>query len=295
MKILVVDSDQLFARLLKAKLEKWGHRVFVEHDGNAAYELIRKEPFRMVILELNLPGMSGTELCRAIRQLQRARYTYVIFYTAESDKDTIMSSLEAGGDDYLVKPLNTVELRLRIRAGKRLLNLEDSLREGGGTDVNTGVVNGTAFREFFRVILADNRRAGLTGVLLYVGVENYRLALDQFGYNPTESMMAEVAKLLTRVTRESDLVGRISDDIFCLMLQQTDLEKCVVVAEKIKAQAQGIAVVVDGKDLRPVITQAAVGFPLDDMDHNQILDTVEPVYLDETGGASRAVGDSADG
>jgi diguanylate cyclase (GGDEF)-like protein len=275
MKILIADSDPLFSRLLKAKLEKWGHSVFVEHDGKAAQQRIAKEPFRMVVLEWDLPGVSGPELCKYIRSLKRARYTYTIFYTDKTDKDSLMACLEAGADDYLTKPLNSVELRLRMRAGKRLLNQEDVLREGPGNDQSTGVVNGASFREFFRVILAENRRAQGNGTLMFVTITNYAEALSHFGYNPSESMMAEVAKLLLRVTRMSDLVARLSENTFCILLSHTFWDKCAPVAEKIEAQAQGISVIVDDEHLRPEVAVSAVNFPQDDMSYEDILDNAE--------------------
>lgn len=278
MKILVADSDRLFARLLKAKLEKWGHRVIVEHDGTAAYRRITKEAFRMVILDWDLPGISGPELCQYIRTLKRARYTYLIFYTERTDKDSLMACLEAGADDYLTKPLNSVELRLRMRAGKRLLNQEDMLREGPGNDQTTGVVNGANFREFFRVILAENRRAEGNGTLMFVRLRNYQAALDQFGYNPAEALMAEVAQLLLRVTRMSDLVARLRDDTFCILLSHTFWDKCAPVAEKIEAQAKGISLLFDEETLHADVEISATNFPQDDMTYNQILDDAERLH-----------------
>ncbi|MDP6344601.1 MAG: response regulator [Alphaproteobacteria bacterium] len=285
MKILVADADQLFARLLKTKLEKWGHRVVMEHDGGAAYELIAKEPFRMVILDWDLPGMDGIELCRRVRKIQRPRYTYVIFYADLMDKDRVMACLEAGADDYLNKPLNTLELSLRIKAGKRLLNLEDMLREGAGVDLTTGVVNEASFREFFRVVMAETIRAESQGALIYVTVRNYVQASEEYGYNPTEAMMAGVAKLLRRVSRNSDLVARMSDDTFCILLQHTYWDKCLPVAEKIDTQSPSIAVVVEDGEISPIVEITAVNYPQNDLDHEQILDTSERIaYRQHTGG-----------
>ena len=86
MRVLVVDRDPLFSRLIETKLKNWGHRVTVEHDGGAAYNLIAKEPFRMVVMDYDLPGMDGWEICRRIRSLQRPRYTYILFYADFSEK-----------------------------------------------------------------------------------------------------------------------------------------------------------------------------------------------------------------
>jgi len=293
MKVLVVDPDPLFSRLLKSKLEKWGHRVTVEHDGGIAYDRVAKEPFRMVVMEHNLPGIDGMELCRRIRKLVRPRYVYIMFYADFAEKDTIMACLEAGADDYLNKPLNTTELQLRIRAGKRLLNMEDMLREGAGMDLSTGVVNGASFREFFRVVMADSVRAERQGTLLYAQVTNYVETLEAHGFNPTESMMAGLANLLRKIARSSDLVARLSDDTFCVMLQHKNWDKCRPVADKIAEQAQNIAVMVDNGSIGPEVEITTSNYPQGDLDYLQILERGERTAIDDTEKSATAA--NADG
>jgi PleD family two-component response regulator len=275
MKVLVVDPDPLFSRLLKSKLEKWGHRVTVAHDGGVAFDLIDKEPFRMVVLDYDLPGIDGMELCRRIRKLSRPRYVYIVFYADFTEKDAVMACLEAGADDFLGKPLNTTELQLRIKAGKRLLNLEDMLREGAGMDLSTGVVNGASFREFFRVVMADSIRAKREGTLLYAQVTNYASTLEVHGFNPTESMMAGLANLLRKIARSSDLVARLSEDTFCIMLQHTNWDKCRPVVDKIAAQAPNIAVMLDNGSIAPEVEMTTSNYPQGDLDYLQLLEESE--------------------
>ena len=131
---------------MQSKFEKWGHSVVVKDNGIEAFESIKHDPFRMVIMEWELPGMTGPQLCRAIRDLKRARYTYVVFYTSKSDKDSLMVGLEAGADVYLTKPQKTVELWRRLKNSKRNLNPEDEQGEGPGADQVTGAVKRASFR-----------------------------------------------------------------------------------------------------------------------------------------------------
>ncbi|MBT4043444.1 MAG: response regulator [Rhodospirillaceae bacterium] len=294
MKVLVVDPDPLFSRLLKSKLEKWGHRVTVAHDGAAAYELIAKEPFRMVIMDTELPGMHGLELCQRIRNLLRPRYTYIIFYADFTDKAAVMSCLEAGADDYLSKPLNTAEMQLRIKAGKRLLNMEDMLREGAGMDISTGVVNDASFREFFRVVIAESKRANKEGALLFVQVTNYGPTLSSHGFNPTETMMASLATLLVKVARTSDLVARLSDDTFCIMLQHTNWDKCIPVAERIGAQAPNLSVIVEQASIGPEVLISATNFPQGELGYLEILDESARVPYEMVGASGTADDATAD-
>ena len=271
MNVLLVSDDILFSRLLTRKLESWGHEVVVETTGTGASERIKKEPFRVVVTGWDLEGLTGPELCKAIRALDRRRYTYVIVYTSRTDKDSLMACLEAGTDDYLTRPFNAVEFKARFANGVRLLDLEDELREGGGTDATTGVVINASFQRFFRVILADTRRTETTGALVFVRVLRYREILSEHGYGPAQKLMVEVAKALNRSVRESDLVARLSDDEFCLMLQRTHWDLCSRVAEKITGQISNMSLVFDDVELRPEVSISTLNYPVEGLTADEIL------------------------
>ena len=271
MNVLLVSDDILFSRLLTRKLESWGHEVVVETTGTGASERIKKEPFRVVVTGWDLEGLTGPELCKAIRALDRRRYTYVIVYTSRTDKDSLMACLEAGTDDYLTRPFNAVEFKARFANGVRLLDLEDELREGGGTDATTGVVINASFQRFFRVILADTRRTETTGALVFVRVLRYREILSEHGYGPAQKLMVEVAKALNRSVRESDLVARLSDDEFCLMLQRTKWDLCSRVAEKITGQISNMSLVFDDVELRPEVSISTLNYPVEGLTADEIL------------------------
>jgi len=278
MNILVVDTDQLFARLIRTKLTSWGHDVTVEHDGAAALARLNKEAFRMVILERELPGTDGLELARRIRALKRSRYTYVLFYTTPIDDDLLVECLRAGGDEYLLKPLNTVDLQLRLKARERQFEIEDRLHEGHADDLESGIVNRGSFREMFRSALAHSRRLGHQGYLFYVDVSNYREILDSHGVGPAESLMTEVGRSLGRVTHDGDLTGRIADDCFCILLQNATPEHQRDLAAQVEAQAEAITVVTDTNSVYPRLTLGLLEFPQADLNHLQILDDLDPVH-----------------
>ncbi len=271
MNVLLVSDDILFSRLVTKKLEKWGHETVVETTGTDAYERIKKEQFRVVITGWDLKGMSGPQLCKRIRALNRSQYTYIMIYTSRSDKDSMMAGLEAGTDDYLTRPYNAVELKLRFANCERLLNLEDELREGAGTDAATGVVNGASFRHFFRIILAETRRAESTGTLMFVRVNRYRDIFSEYGYGPTQTLMVEISKALNRSIRASDLVARLSDDEFCMLLQRTNWDLCIRVAEKVTFQMQNMSIIVNDTELRPDVSIASLNYPVEKLSSDDIL------------------------
>jgi len=271
MRILIVDRDPLFSRLVKTKLEGWGHTVAVDATGVAAWERIQQQPQRVVILDNDLPGIQGPELCRRIRAMKRARYTYVLFYAGSTDKQAQIAALEAGADDFLTKPLNTVELRLRLKNAKRLLNLEDELAQGAGLDRMTGVINDASFRQFFRVTVAEARRTQSVGALMFVTVKNYQSIHDEHGYEPAQALMGAISKVLVKSVRSSDLVARAGPEVFYMLLQNTYWDRCRIVADKLIAQFANMSVAADGLSMHPDIGMETVGYPEGDKTSDDIL------------------------
>lgn len=126
-KILLVEDEVNIASFIERGLKEFGHTVSVAHDGNSGWELIRQEVFDLLIIDIIMPGMNGLELCR----LYRRQYGYlvpVIMLTALGTTEDIVKGLDAGADDYLVKPFSFQELEARIKAILRR-GREDSARQ----------------------------------------------------------------------------------------------------------------------------------------------------------------------
>src|SRR3972149_5099356 len=129
MRILVAE-DNLSARNLIVKLlQKWGHEVLEAEDGVKAWELLLTNPVNLVISDWMMPNMDGLELCKKVRNAEFDRYIYFILLTAKDTKLKIVEGMEAGADDYVIKPFNMNELKVRIRAGERIINLERKLED----------------------------------------------------------------------------------------------------------------------------------------------------------------------
>ena len=277
MKILIIDDDLLFSRLVKRRLEKWDHEVTIMGSAEEGFQRITKEPFRVVILDSELPGTGGPEMCRRIRELDLARYTYIIVYGVDDTKQRLMAGLEAGADDYMLKPFNPVELGHRLRNAKRLLNLEDELREGGGTDAVTGLVNFASFRQFFSIVLAEARRSNTVGALMYIEVPDFKPIFAEHGYMPAHTMMAEIGRILGRSVRTSDLLARVNDDLFCALLQNTYWDKCLPLAQKFSERLENAVVYIDDLEIRPKVNITTTNYPIPDVSADEILDHGERI------------------
>ncbi len=129
MNVLIVDDDTDTTNLLKRRLENHGLGVLTAHNGRDAFEILHKSDVRLVVTDRRMPVMDGLTLCQRIRASDIPGYVYIILLTVCANKEDIVSGIDAGADDYLTKPFNSEELKVRIDSGLRVLSLEQSLRE----------------------------------------------------------------------------------------------------------------------------------------------------------------------
>src|SRR5437660_1991675 len=130
MKILIAEDDPVSRRILEATLDKWGYEVSVTLDGCQAWDLLqRRDAPSLAILDIMMPGMSGMEICRKVRELPCVTRPYLILLTAIRGKEGVVRGIRAGANDYLTKPFHREELRVRVGVGVQMLGLQKALAE----------------------------------------------------------------------------------------------------------------------------------------------------------------------
>ena len=127
MRVLVADDSAVGRYLLQAYLEEWGYDAAYACDGAEAWRLFQEGDFPIVLSDWVMPEMDGLDLIRLIRASKRRGYVYIILLTARSEKQDLVQGMEAGADDFMIKPPDEDELRVRLRAGERIIHLEERL------------------------------------------------------------------------------------------------------------------------------------------------------------------------
>jgi two-component system, sensor histidine kinase and response regulator len=128
MRILIAEDDADFRNLLQTMLVRWGYEVVATRDGKEAWQVLQgPDAPRLAVLDWMMPGMEGVELCRKVRQELPHPYSYLILLTSQQLEENVVAGMEAGADDYITKPLNLNQLRVRLNAGKRIVELQDQL------------------------------------------------------------------------------------------------------------------------------------------------------------------------
>ncbi len=129
MKVLIADDDPVSRRLLQNYLQKWGYEVTVAVNGAEAWRFFEQDEFPVVISDWMMPELDGPELIRRIRACSKPNYVYTILLTARAQKEDLVEGMEAGADDFVSKPFDRDELHVRLRAGERIIKLEQALKE----------------------------------------------------------------------------------------------------------------------------------------------------------------------
>ncbi len=246
MKILIAEDDPISSRVLATTLVQWGHEVVVTRNGMEAWEALQgEEAPRLAILDWMMPGMDGLEVCRKIRSDIPDVPIYLILLTAMNRQENIVEGLEAGADDYLTKPFDRNELRVRLKAGARIVELqsnlatrveelekaiverqraEEALRNLTMTDELTGLYN---IRGFFT--LAEHhtriaRRLGHSSLLVYADMDGLKQINDTFGHNEGSEAIAKIAQILRQTFRDSDIIARLGGDEFAVLAPDVSAE-----------------------------------------------------------------------
>ncbi|MEZ4701441.1 MAG: SpoIIE family protein phosphatase [Rhodothermales bacterium] len=129
MKILIVDDDPVIRALLEHELTRQGHEVIAVSDGMLAWEVILQEPIEMLITDWQMPEINGLDLCRLVRTVAPGMYIYTILLSGFSEHENVLAAFEAGVDDFIPKPVNLAILNARLRAGERIVKLEQEIAQ----------------------------------------------------------------------------------------------------------------------------------------------------------------------
>ncbi len=242
MRVLAAEDNPVFQSMLKTMLTKWGYEAVMARDGNEALGILQGEnPPRLAVLDWMMPGMVGVEVCRKIRGASREPYIYLLLLTARTESQDLIEGMDAGADDYLTKPFNAHELRVRIRAGRRILDLQEqllqareALREQATHDGLTGLWNRTTILEKLEDELARAAREGHAVSVLMVDLDRFKTVNDTFGHLTGDAVLREAGRRMKAVARRYDSVGRYGGEEFLIVLPGCDASQAALQAERLR-------------------------------------------------------------
>jgi two-component system, cell cycle response regulator len=242
MRILIADDDSVSRRVLEAMLLKWGHEVVAVCDGTQAWQVVQKpDAPDLMVLDWMMPGMDGVEICRRARELVREIRPYIILLTARQQSKDLVNGIMAGADDYVIKPFEAEELKVRIHAGERILNLQieslavkEALRRQATHDALTGLLNRQAILEMVERELDRSRRTGAPVGIVMADIDHFKSINDTYGHQVGDDVLAEVASRMAGEIRPYEGLGRYGGEEYVAVLSGADPEGVRAMAERLR-------------------------------------------------------------
>ncbi|MEP6900380.1 MAG: diguanylate cyclase [Actinomycetota bacterium] len=244
MRILIAEDDMVSRRVLEMTLVKWGHETIIAENGEQALAVLQKDDAPpLAILDWMMPEIDGVDVCREVRKFPGATPTYIILLTAKTEKADVVRGFEAGADDYLTKPFERLELRARIEVGVRMVNLQkklfdrveelnhtlNELKNAEGkirnlliTDDLTGLYNRRGFLTLTKQLRKMARRTKSPFSLVYADMDGLKQINDTYGHQSGSEALQQIARILKKSFRDSDIVGRLGGDEFTVCVPDTD-------------------------------------------------------------------------
>jgi two-component system cell cycle response regulator len=250
MSILIADDDIVSRRLLQVSLTTAGYQIQLAVDGAEALRAFEQQECpRLIVMDCMMPKMDGLEVCRAIRKLSPEPYIYIILLTSKGRQAEIIEGLEAGADDYITKPFDLQELKARVRAGMRILDLQEQivstreqLRIQATHDALTGLLNRRAILETLERELARSTREGTQISLIMADLDHFKRVNDTYGHLAGDAVLRETAQRIQASMRVYDSVGRYGGEEFLVVSAGCGLQEAVEQAERLRKRISKEAV-----------------------------------------------------
>ena len=234
MKVLIVEDDPVTKRLLEAFLTEWGYDIQVVGDGRAAWEALQESDApSLIISDWMMPDMNGVELCKKIRAMGKADYTYFILLTSKGSREDVIEGLQAGADDFIIKPFDQDELKYRLKIGERIIKLEQRILILAETDHLTGVLNRRAFMKRMDQELQRAHRGNAPFSLILTDIDYFKKVNDTYGHQVGDLVLQQFAGRLKKLLRPYDLVARYGGEEFVLCFPGADHANSGIIAERI--------------------------------------------------------------
>ncbi|MBT3391551.1 MAG: diguanylate cyclase [Chloroflexi bacterium] len=255
MKVLIVEDDPISLKLLSGTLSQLNYDVVEAKNGVEAWQILQQRTIRLVITDWVMPEMDGITLTRLIRETEMAGYIYIIVLTGRQGIENIVDGLDAGADDYMIKPFDPKELSSRLHIGARILDLEQRLKgayermyELAMHDELTGLWNRRAFYTHAQSELERSERMVHALSILLLDIDHFKLVNDRYGHLVGDRALIMLAETITKNLRSYDRAGRWGGEEFIILLPETSLNEAVEIAERLRIQVMNARLPVHVED-----------------------------------------------
>jgi len=252
MKILLAEDSRTNQMLIRAYAEEAGHEVVVVDDGQKAVDYFKTERPNLILMDVTMPVKDGIDATKDIRKItnKNSGWVPIIFLSGMDDSSDIAKGIDAGGDDYLTKPIDAVVLVAKLRAMQRISEMQAQLNKANNTlkmmaikDALTGLYNRRYFDEMLINELKRSMRTETSLSLILCDIDYFKMYNDHYGHQAGDDCLVKVAQALQKeCQRPGDVAARYGGEEFVFILPETGLQGAGIVAESIVASVKALSI-----------------------------------------------------
>ncbi|WP_331347049.1 diguanylate cyclase [Cellvibrio sp. UBA7661] len=241
MKILLVEDSATLRYAMRNYIIDAGHEPLLARSGEEALQLLENTPVDMIIMDVEMPGLNGFETTRLIREWLAGHWIPIIFVTGLNEDEDYREGIEAGGDDYLIKPVSFMIIKAKIRAMERIAEMRDQLNQLNAElealsqlDSLTQIYNRRTFNELAQQQWMQTKRHQQSISALMIDVDHFKLFNDHYGHPAGDACLKKVTQAIKScLHRSTDILGRYGGEEFIVLLPETDAKGAMRVAQSI--------------------------------------------------------------
>ena len=262
MKILLVEDSPTLRHAMRSYILAAGHEAITAETGEQALQIVENTPVEMIIMDVEMPGLDGFETTKLLREMLGDHWIPIIFVTGKADDESVEEGIEAGGDDYLIKPVSRIILNAKIRAMERIQTmrtemekLNHELKLLSQVDGLSQLLNRRAFTEkaVEQWRLSTRTKEPFTMVLL--DIDHFKLYNDRYGHPQGDECIRQVSAVLREcVSRPGDIVARYGGEEFIAFLPNTPEAGAVHICERIRVAVENLQIKHGSSSISPFVT-----------------------------------------
>ena len=246
MRVLIADDNTISCRALALNIKEWGHEALITRNGQEAWDALNKRNLvadtgiQIALLDWEMPKINGIDLCQKIRNLKSPQpqdYIYIILMTGRDHRDDILKGLNAGADDYLTKPFDHIDLKIRLQNGARIVTQQAHPETDQSFDELTRLWNRTWILEFLDKEIARDSRQNQPTSLMLIEVDGFKKINAQYGNSLGDALLFELSLRLKSAVRLYDKLGRIEKNLILGVFPSCRKDHIDLIAERLHQAA----------------------------------------------------------
>lgn len=259
-RVLVVDDSPSSREHLVDLLKLYRYQVLEATSGEAALAMLKTQPgIKMVITDYSMPGMDGFELITRIRTHHRKEEMAIIGISAYGDNMLSARFIKHGANDFLNKPFHPEEFHCRVSQNIEMVEYVTQIKDASNRDYLTKLFNRRYFMDMAEKLYANARRGNLDLIVAMLDIDHFKRVNDSYGHAAGDEVLRQVAAVLQRNFRASDLVARLGGEEFCIVASNMDRSQVIKKFEMLRRAIQELAIEFEGQTILITLSMGITG------------------------------------